>query len=201
MTAAENAAARGDDDGPGGRPAGSPGQQAALDVVDRWVALHADPASPEHVEGVEAERLVDDDGRPTGAWVITLPGERKLKTVVSVRVGEKSLGLIAFVVRNPDENHVAVYRMLLRRTLDLPGLAYAIDDSGDVYLTGRTPVRGVTDTWFDEAMGAVLQASDGIFNEVLAKGFLTAMQTEWDWRTSRGESTRNLEAFRHLLAD
>ena len=68
MTAAENAAARGDDDGPGGRPAGSPGQQAALDVVDRWVALHADPASPEHVEGVEAERLVDDDGRPTRGW-------------------------------------------------------------------------------------------------------------------------------------
>jgi hypothetical protein len=25
------------------------------------------------------------------------------------------------------------------------------------------------------------------------------MQREWDWRVSRGESLRNLEAFRHLL--
>ncbi len=173
----------------------------ALAVVEGWVARYADEASPEHVEGVAAERVLDDAGEVTPAWAITLPGERKLKTVASVRVGEKSLGVIAFVVRNPDENHAAVYRMLLRRNLDLPGLAYAIDDSGDVYLTGRAPVQGVTNTWFDEAMGAVLQASDGIFNEVLAKGFLTAMQTEWDWRTSRGESTRNLEAFRHLLAD
>ncbi|WP_374928040.1 YbjN domain-containing protein [Kytococcus sedentarius] len=181
--------------------AGTDAREAALQVVQRWVERHADEGSPEHVEGVAAERVLDDDGRPTGAFAITLPGERKLKTVVSVRVGEKSLGLIAFVVRNPDENHGAVYRMLLRRNLDLPGLAYAIDDTGDVYLTGRAPVQGVTDTWFDEAMGAVLQASDGIFNEVLAKGFLTAMQTEWDWRTSRGESTRNLEAFRHLLVD
>lgn len=152
-------------------------------------------------EWLEASGLEWDLGAREREFVVTLPGEKKLKTVVSLVVGDRTLKAMAFVVRNPDENHAAVYRMLLRRTLDLPGLAYAIDDSGDVYLTGRTPVRGVTDTWFDEAMGAVLQASDGIFNEVLAKGFLTAMQTEWDWRTSRGESTRNLEAFRHLLAD
>jgi hypothetical protein len=30
-------------------------------------------------------------------------------------------------------------------------------------------------------------------------GFLDAMRREWDWRVSRGESTRNLQAFRHLL--
>jgi hypothetical protein len=32
-------------------------------------------------------------------------------------------------------------------------------------------------------------------------GFLTSMRREWAWRTSRGESTRNLEAFRALLED
>jgi hypothetical protein len=30
-------------------------------------------------------------------------------------------------------------------------------------------------------------------------GFLESMKKEWAWRTSRGESTRNLDAFRHLL--
>ena len=35
----------------------------------------------------------------------------------------------------------------------------------------------------------------------LAIGFLTSMRKEWAWRVSRGESTRNLDAFRHLLED
>ena len=40
-----------------------------------------------------------------------------------------------------------------------------------------------------------------VFNELLALGFLGSMRKEWAWRVSRGESTRNLEAFRHLLDD
>ena len=30
-------------------------------------------------------------------------------------------------------------------------------------------------------------------------GFLESIKKEWAWRSSRGESTVNLEAFRHLL--
>ena len=51
----------------------------------------------------------------------------------------------------------------------------------------------------DELLGAVLTASDGSFNDLLALGFLSSMRREWAWRLDRGESTRNLEAFRHLL--
>ena len=47
----------------------------------------------------------------------------------------------------------------------------------------------------------VLEAADAPFNELLVLGFLTSMRKEWAWRISRGESTRNLEAFRHLLED
>jgi hypothetical protein len=39
----------------------------------------------------------------------------------------------------------------------------------------------------------------GVFNELLALGFLSSMKKEWAWRVSRGESLRNLEAFRPLL--
>ena len=47
----------------------------------------------------------------------------------------------------------------------------------------------------------MLSASDDVFNELLALGFLGSMRKEWAWRVSRGESTRNLDAFRHLLDD
>ena len=139
-------------------------------------------------------------GRP-GELVVTLPGDKKLRTVCSLVVTEQSLSVSAFVVRNPDENHVAVYRYLLRRNLRLPGLAYAIDKSGDVYVTGRVPLAGVDAGYLDQILGVVLDAADGAFNELLALGFLESMKKEWAWRLSRGESTRNLEAFRHLLED
>jgi hypothetical protein len=131
--------------------------------------------------------------------VVTLPGEQKLKTVCSVVVGDQLLSISAFVVRNPDENHQAVYAYLLRRNLKLPGLAYAIDKSGDVFVTGRVPLEAANAAYLDQIFGVVLDAADGAFNELLAMGFLESMKKEWAWRNSRGESTRNLEAFRHLL--
>ena len=144
--------------------------------------------------GVEWER-----GARGGEFVVTLPGEKKLKTVVSLVVGDSDLSVSAFVIRNPDENHEDFYRSLLRRNLRLPGLAYAIDGSGDVYVTGRVPLAGVDADRLDQVLGVVLEAADAPFNELLVIGFLTSMQKEWDWRVSRGESLRNLEAFRHLL--
>jgi hypothetical protein len=140
-----------------------------------------------------------EPGRRAGELIVTLPGEKKLTTLCSVVVGEQSLSITAFVVRNPDENHEAVYAYLLRRNLRLPGLAYAIDKSGDVYVTGRVPLQGVSAAYLDQIFGVVLDAADGAFNELLAMGFLASMKKEWAWRNSRGESTRNLEAFRHLL--
>jgi len=137
-------------------------------------------------------------GRP-GELVVTLPGDKKLRTVCSLVVTEQSLSVSAFVVRNPDENHEAVYRYLLRRNLRLPGLAYAIDKTGDVYVTGRVPLAGVDAAYLDQLLGVVLDAADGAFNELLALGFLESMKKEWAWRVSRGESTRNLQAFAHLL--
>ena len=138
-------------------------------------------------------------GRRAGELIITLPGEKKLTTVCSLVVGPQSLSISAFVVRNPDENHEAVYAHLLRRNLRLPGLAYGIDKSGDVYVTGRVPLQGVDAAYLDQIFGVVLEATDGAFNELLAMGFLESMKKEWAWRNSRGESTRNLDAFRHLL--
>ncbi|HET8601307.1 MAG TPA: YbjN domain-containing protein [Segeticoccus sp.] len=145
-----------------------------------------------------------EDGARAGELVVSLPGERKLRTVCSLVVGERALAVQAFVVRNPDENHAEVYRYLLRRNLRLPGLAYAIDKSGDVYVTGTVPLGALDggaglEGVLDDLLGVVLEASDGAFNELLALGFLNSMKKEWAWRVSRGESTRNLEAFRHLL--
>jgi hypothetical protein len=158
----------------------------------------------EHVERLVVEHLAgagidhESGGRP-GEVVATLPGEHKLRTTVSLLVGDHSLSASAFVVRRPDENTEEVHRWLLRRNARLQGVAFAVDDEGDVYLVGRLPLVGVTADTLDALLGAVLETADGSFDQLLALGFLSSMRREWAWRVSRGESTRNLEAFRHLL--
>ena len=140
-----------------------------------------------------------ETGARDGEFVVTLPGEKKLKTVTSLVAGRDVLSVSAFVIRNPDENHEAFYRYLLGKNLRLPGLAYAVDGSGDVYVTGRVPAAAVDAAYLDQLMGVVLEAADAHFNELLVIGFITSMRKEWDWRVSRGESLRNLEAFRAIL--
>lgn len=142
-----------------------------------------------------------EPGSRDGEIVVSLPGERKLKTVVSLLVRRRVVRIRAFVIRNPDENHLGVYSYLMRRNLRLPGLAYAIDGTGDVFLAGQMPLNTVDARSLDEMLGAVLSACDEPFNELLALGFLSAMRTEWAWRTSRGESKANLAAFAHLLSE
>lgn len=148
---------------------------------------------------LDAEALEWEPGIGAGEVVVTLPGEKKLKTVVSLLVGEHDLTATAFVMRNPDENHEEVLRFLLRRNLRLRGVAYAVDAAGDVFLTGRLPLPAVDGEQLDRLLGSVLEAADSPFNELLVLGFLTSMHKEWAWRVSRGESLRNLEAFRSIL--
>jgi len=133
-----------------------------------------------------------------GIFEVTLPGERKLQTTCRLEVGAHALSIHAFVVRKPDENHQVVYRWLLERNLKMFGVAFAVDHEGDIYLDGRMPLHAITPDEVDRVLGAVLTYSDESFNTILEMGFATSIRKEWQWRESRGESTRNLEAFRHL---
>ena len=79
------------------------------------------------------------------------------------------------------------------------GVSFAVDAVGDIYLDGRLPLAAVTPDEIDRLLGAVLTYADESFNTILELGFATSIRREWEWRKSRGESTRNLEAFRGWL--
>jgi hypothetical protein len=81
------------------------------------------------------------------------------------------------------------------------GVAFAVDHLGDIYLTGRMALHAVTPDELDRVLGAVLDYADSSFNTILELGFASAIRKEYAWRTSRGEPTYNLAAFRHLTGE
>ncbi len=134
-------------------------------------------------------------------FIVVLPGERKLKTTVMLTVGKHGVRIESFVCRKPDENFEGVYKYLLRRNRRLYGVAYTLDNVGDIYLVGRMSAESVTDDELDRIFGQILEAVDNDFNILLELGFAESIRKEWKWRVSRGESLKNLRAFEHIIDD
>lgn len=132
------------------------------------------------------------------SYVVTLPGTHKLKTLCNLIVGEHSLRVEAFVMRQPDERREELWAWVLRHNARMYGVAFAIDAVGDVYLVGRVSLASVTEEELDRLLGAVLTYADESFDRMLEIGFSSAIRREWAWRVSRGESLENLRAFAHL---
>jgi hypothetical protein len=153
--------------------------------------------SSEVIEAFLAERELKYTSPSAGRYFVTLPGTKKLQTNVWLRVNPHALVVEAFVCRRPDEAHEDVYRFMLRRNAKLYGVAYTVDQLGDIYLVGR--VAHVTADELDRLLGQVLEAADGDFNTLLELGFATSIRREYEWRVSRGESLANLKAFEHML--
>jgi hypothetical protein len=134
-----------------------------------------------------------------GAFVVTLPGQKRLKTACWLVVGGQGLAVEAFVVRKPEENHQQVYGWLLTHNARMFGVYWSIDDAGDIYLTGRWPLAAVTAESVDRLLGVVLDYADSAFNTLLELGFGSSIKREWAWRESRGESMANLAAFESFV--
>ena len=151
------------------------------------------------VAAVLTERGVEWEATGEYAIAATLPGTHKLKTICNLVVGEHTLRIEAFVMRQPEERREELWSWLLQRNAKMYGVAFAIDKVGDVYLTGRYPLHAVTPDELDRLLGSVLTYADESFNPMLEIGFGTAIRREWEWRVKRGEPTDNLNAFRHLI--
>ncbi|MGH6653802.1 MAG: YbjN domain-containing protein [Actinocrinis sp.] len=153
------------------------------------------------IEAALADSEAQFERPDVGHFVVGLPGTHKLSTTCSLLVGDHTLSVNAFVVRAADENREAVFRWLLEHNARLSGIAFALDRLGDVFLVGRVPLSAVTESAVDRLLGSVLDAADNSFDTLLELGFAGSIRREWAWRLKRGESTRNLAAFKRLRPD
>ena len=174
-------------------------------MIGRVTDLDDETLSPERENALAALKQVFEDGEleykeiSATSLMVEIPGEKKLSTPCRFDVGRHALEVHAFVCRKPDENFEGVYRWMLERNMKMYAVSFALDGMGDIYLDARLPLGSVTTEEIDRLLGSVLEYSDGSFNTILEIGFASSIRKEWEWRISRGESTRNLEAFRGWL--
>ncbi len=132
-----------------------------------------------------------------GNIVVTLPGEKRLKTHVLFIPQQGMFRVEAFVCRNVEEQHEAVYKLLLQANRRTFGVHYTLDHNNDIYLVGQFPDT-TTPEDVQHILGQILERADSDFNRILERGFASSIKHEWAWRISRGEPTFNLAAFAHL---
>lgn len=142
-----------------------------------------------------AELGVEYESPSAGSYLVTLPGQHKLKTMAWLIAGVHSLHVEAFFCRQPDENQAEFYRFLLEHNARMYGVHFALDPVGDVYLVGRLPLSAISVAEVDRLLGCVLSYADDTFDRALMIGFTSAIKKEYDWRVRRGESLANLQAF------
>lgn len=131
-------------------------------------------------------------------FFIILPGEKKLQTLCALIVGERAITISAFVIRKPEENSAKVHEWLLQKNSEIApqsGIAFAVNDLGDIFLLGRLPALNITEVEIDRVLGAILQISDSSFNTLIELGFADSVRREAAWRISHGESVEHLKAF------
>lgn len=157
--------------------------------------------TPDDVAGALDDLGVDYARHDDDALLVTLPGERRHRTLVWLVVGAHDVLVESFVCRRPDENTEQVYRFLLQRNARLRSVAYAVDADGDIHLVGRLGRQALSAGELNTVLGVVLATSDADFNAILERGFASAIRREWAWRTSTGQSVANLTQFRHLIGN
>ncbi|MCC5949539.1 MAG: YbjN domain-containing protein [Nitriliruptoraceae bacterium] len=136
-------------------------------------------------EVLQAAELHVTEVAPTRLMTM-LSGEWKRTIPLLLDIDERTLTATSLFAGVPDEGHEAVYRLLLQRNQRSGYVHFALDDEGDLILTGKVPLAAVDATTLDELLGEVLTLADTTFNRVLRTGFASYLDHEQRWREGAG---------------
>lgn len=132
--------------------------------LDAWLADLAATAGSV-VEA--AARDVEDDRR----WYVRMAGREKEHITIWLHLGQRTLRYEAYVMPAPEENHAALYELMLRRNEQLVGVHFAIGVEDAVFARGDLPVAAVTRDEFDRVIGTLFETVDTNFTSFLRIGY------------------------------
>jgi hypothetical protein len=138
--------------------------------------------SVETVESFLRSREIAATRIAPNTWALAVPGEAKHQIGVLFSLGEHTLRAESFFMRRPLENQAEVYAMLLRRNRRPSPARFALDDVGDVYITGEIPASAAGEDELDRLLGAIVLATEETFSPALEVGFATYLAADRAWR-------------------
>lgn len=137
-------------------------QLAAQRIIEAWLSEESND-NPVLV-GIEFEAS-------ERRWSVRLTGEEKDYTAVWFTLGQRTLEYETYVMPAPEENHAALYELLLRQNAGLFGCAFCIGDEDAVYLRGRTDLRDLTHADLDRILGTLYSNVERFFRPAMRIGY------------------------------
>ncbi len=92
-------------------------------------------------------------------------------TTVWFDVGDRTVGVEAYVLPAPPGDAAEVHRQCLRRNESAWRVHFALDRHGDVFLLGRVPLDELSAEELDAVLGAVYEAVEVSFRSLVRAGF------------------------------
>ena len=123
------------------------------------------------IEAVCAERDLPWESTGDRSYVVTLPGQNKLKTACNLIVGEHALRVEAFVMRQPDENRERLWAWLCSATPACTGSSSRSTAPATCTSPAGYSLHAVTADEMDRLLGAVVTYADESFNPMLEIGY------------------------------
>jgi len=136
--------------------------------IDRWLDAFAD----DNPLIASIDRGTSDDtslGEPR--WYVRMLGDEKDYITVWLTLGQRTLRYETYVMPAPEEHHVEVMEMLLRRNDQLVGAHFSIGDEDAIYLRGEIPDAAVDDDEIDRVLGTVYATVEALFQPLLRLAF------------------------------
>jgi len=141
---------------------------AAVAMIDRWVAREL---APEGTFGlVAAERQDVTDRTASHRWYLRFKGDEKDFITVWLTLRQRTLQHEAQFMPAPEENVADVFAYLLRRNLDLYGLAFCLGPEDAVYLVGKVPTGLLDEDELDRICGSSIVYTDEHFPTAMSLG-------------------------------
>jgi len=149
-----------------------PDEGAMADAVARIDAWVDRERSPDGTFGlVAAERQDVTDRTASHRWYLRFKGDEKDYITVWLTLRQRTLHHEAQFMPAPEANQLEVLQYLMRRNVDLYGMAFCLGTEDAVYLVGKVPAGLVDDDELDRIAGSSILYVDDHFPTAMTLGY------------------------------
>ena len=143
--------------------------------LDEWLAATA--AENPSVQALDRTGQLGGGVEDALRWYLRLGGVDKEITTIWFELGQRTLRYETYVMPYPEENHAALFEMLLRRNHHLVGAHYALGIEEAVFLRGEIGLGSLSAGELDRIVGTLFAEVERSFRSLLAIGFASRFAT------------------------